>query len=51
MVYDAEKDEFYKGTVGDIRPADAYGDKCSEIIVYNRYNNPIVIYVMNNRED
>lgn len=51
VVYDAEDDKFYQGSVGDIRPSDAYGTNCSELIVFMRYNKPIAVWVMNNRAD
>ncbi len=49
VVYDAVEDTFRSGTIGDIMPADVYGDMCSELIVHTRYGAPISIFVINNR--
>ena len=51
IVYDAETKEFYKGSLGDVKPSKIYGNDCSDILATTRYGKILTLYVINNRTD
>ncbi len=51
IVYDAQTEEFFEGSLSDVKPSKIYGMDCSDILATTRYGKIFTLYVINNRTD
>lgn len=51
IVYDAQTEEFFEGSLADVKPSKIYGANCSDILATTRYGKIFTLYVINNRTD
>lgn len=49
IVYDAEKDKFREGSIGDLMSMESYGSNCSTIVANFSWGDLTELYVINNR--